>query len=245
MGVQHFGHHGEFAKALIKAREALGDRLAAQEAQIAHFLAGPCAAELAALKRRSEALSNWDAVFEKLLRASASLRQGAWLPPGLRTRLLLAEGREREVVDGVGSRKGRMDFDEIKLVAQYAVARLSEGADPTPFKKLKELQNRLKRDKDEPYDWFRLILQKPRTLSQAEYERLAGDMHRQLVDLHLNSGKSSRAAPAAHYCAIVAELSQLLDEPGLWAELLQHLKQLHSKKRLIWGKLKVEGCPLA
>ncbi|MBI3015169.1 MAG: hypothetical protein HYY65_08960 [Candidatus Tectomicrobia bacterium] len=236
MGVKHFGHHGEFAKALIKAREALGDPSAAQEAQIAHFLQEPGAAEFAALRRRSEALSNWDAVFEKLLRASAS-----WL----KTQLLLAEGKEREVLEGAVGRQSRMDLDGIKLVAKYAVARLSEGVDLAGFKKLEELQKRLTRDKDESYDWLRLIFQKPGTLTRGEYASLAGGMYRRLVDVHLNSGKSSRAAPAAHYCAIVAELSRLLDEPGLWADLLGHLKQLHGKKRLIWEKLKAEGCPLA
>jgi len=46
-------------------------------------------------------------------------------------------------------------------------------------------------------------------------------------------------------CAIVAELSRLLDEPGLWADLLGHLKQVYGKKRLIWETLEAEGCPLA
>lgn len=245
VGVHHFGHHGEFAKALIKAREALGDRSAAQEAQIAHFLEVPSASEFAALKRRSEALSNWDTVFDRLLRTSAAPPPDKWHPPGLRAQLLLAEGREHEVLDGIEGRQGRMDFDEIKFVAKYAVARLSEGVELTRFKKLRELQGRLKRDKEELYDWLRLILRRPGTLSRAEYAHLAGGMYRRLVDLHLNSGKPSRAAPAAHYCAIVAELSRLLDEPGLWTDLLEHLKQRHGKKRLIWEKLKVEGCPLA
>ncbi len=49
----------------------------------------------------------------------------------------------------------------------------------------------------------------------------------------------------AALCAIVAELSRLLDEPGLWADLLGHLKQVYGKKRLIWEKLEAEGCPLA
>ncbi|MFQ5897394.1 MAG: hypothetical protein ACE5JN_04020 [Candidatus Methylomirabilia bacterium] len=241
MGAKQFGHSGEFAKALIKAREARGDRSAAQEARIAHFLEAPGAAEFAALKRRSEDLSNWGAVFERLLRASASPQRSLWHPPDLRTRLLLAEGREREVLDGIARRRGRMGFDEIKLVAKYAVARLSEGVDLARFKKLRELQSRLKRDKEKPYDWLRLILQKPGTLSRAEYARLAGGMYRQLVDLHLNSGKPSRATPAAHYGAIVAELSQLLDEPRLWADLLRHLRQAYAKKRLIWEKLRADS----
>jgi hypothetical protein len=145
-------------------------------------------------------------------------------------------------LDGIDDRQRRMDFDEIKLVAKYAVARLSEGVDLAPFNKLRELQGRLKRDREEPHDWLRLILQKPGALSRADYARLACGTYRRLVDLHLDSGKSSRAAPAAHYCAIVAEISRLLDEPARWRDLLGHLKQHHGKKRLIWERLRAEGC---
>jgi hypothetical protein len=63
------------------------------------------------------------------------------------------------------------------------------------------------------------------------------------VDLHLDSGKPSRAAPAAHYCAIVVELSRLVSEPGLWTNLLSYLRERHGRKRLIWTRLKAEGCP--
>jgi len=63
-------------------------------------------------------------------------------------------------------------------------------------------------------------------------------------DTHLDSGKPSRAAPAAHYCAIVAELSSLLGEPALWTDLLRHLKHAHARKRLIWQRLRTEGCPV-
>ena len=69
-------------------------------------------------------------------------------------------------------------------------------------------------------------------------------MYRRLVDLHLDSGKASRATPAAHYCAIVDELSRLLDSPALWTDLLAHLRTRHRNKRLIWTKLAAEGCPL-
>lgn len=244
-GVRHFGSHGEFAKALVKAREALGDRSAAQEARIAHFLGEPSAAEFAALRRRSEALSNWDAIFERLLRASASAQPGSWHAGGLRTRLLLAEGREREVLDGAAGRTRRMGVDEIKLVAKLAVARLSAGVNLASFRKLRELQARLKREKEDPYDWLRLCLERPATLTRAEYAHLAAEMYRRLVDFHLDSGKSSRASPAAHYCAIVAEVSRLVDQPDLWADLLRHLRRRHGRKRLIWERLRAEGCLLS
>jgi hypothetical protein len=130
-------------------------------------------------------------------------------------------------------------------VAKYAVARLSEGIDLARFKKLKELQARLKREKDDSYDWLRLILEKPGTLSRTEYARVASDTYRKLVDLHLGTGKSSRAAPAAHYCAIVAEVSRLADNAELWTDLLRHLSERHGRKRLIWDRLKAEGCPPA
>lgn len=244
VGIQHFGHHGEYAKTLVRAREALGDPLAAQEAQIAQFLVEPAAAAFTALRRRSEALSNWAAVFERLLRASES-RQHDLHPIRLRTLLLLAEGREPEALVGVPRRVGLMDFEEIKFVAKYAIARMSEGADLAGFKRLAELQRRVKRDREEPYPWVRLALQKPGTLIQAEYARLAVDKYRQLVDLHLHSGKPSHAAPAAYYGAIVAEVSGLLKQPSLWTDLLAYLRQHHGKKRLIWDRLKVEGCRIA
>ncbi len=244
IGVREFGNHGESAKALIRAREALGDRSAAQDAHIAHFLEEPGSAEFAALKRRSEALGNWTAVFERLLRASESADRGGWRGEGLRTRLLLAEGREREALDGVAGSRRPIDFDELKLVAKYAVARSSEGSNLARFPKLGELQRRLKRDKSEPYDWLRLILQRSAAPSRAEYAALAADMYRRLVDVHLDSGTSSRAAPAAHYCAIVVELSRLVNEPGLWTDLLSHLRERHGRKRLIWTRLRAEGCPI-
>jgi hypothetical protein len=245
VGIRRFGHRREFAEALVWASEASGDSSAAQEAQIAHFREEPGAGEFAALRRRSEALSNWDTVFERLLRAAASPGQRGWLGAGLRTRILLAEGREREALAAIAGRHGRLDFDETKLVAKYAVARLSEGVDLARFKKLKELQARLKREKDDSYDWLRLILEKPGTLSRTEYARVASDTYRKLVDLHLGTGKSSRAAPAAHYCAIVAEVSRLADNAELWTDLLRHLRERHGRKRLIWDRLKAEGCPPA
>jgi len=200
VGIRSFGHHGEYAKALVKAREALGDPLAAQEVQIAHFLDEPGAAAFTALRRKSRALSNWETVFDRLVQASAS-RRHADRPIRLQTLLFLAEGRESEALAGVARRPTLMDFDEIKFVAKYAIARMSDGADLAGFKKLVELQRRVNRDREEPYDWLRLVLQKPGTLSQAEYGRLAADTYRRLIDFHLNSGKSSRASPAAHWTA--------------------------------------------
>jgi hypothetical protein len=243
IGVREFGNHGEFAKALVRAREALGDRTAGQEARIEHFLSEPGAAAFAELKRRSEALGNWRAIFERVLKDLASPSRSRWGGTGLRTRLLLAEGREREALDGMAGRRRPTDIDELKLVAKYAVARSSEGANLARLPKLGELQRRLKRDKEEPYDWLRLILQSPAASSRAEFATLAAVTYRHLVDLHLDSGKPSRAAPAGHYCAIVVELSRLVNEPGLWTDLLGYLRERHGRKRLIWTRLKSEGCP--
>lgn len=243
-GIRSFGHHGKYAKALVKAREALGDPLSAHEAQIVYFLEEPGAAAFTALRKKSQRLGNWETVFERFLQAPASRRRGD--PPiQLRMLLLLAAGREAEALAGITRRAGLADFDEIKFVAKYAVARMSDGVDLAGFKKLAELQRRLKRDREEPYDWLRLVLQKLGTLSRAEYGRLAVDTYRRLIDFHLNSGKSSRAAPAAHYAAIVAEISGLLRQPGVWAELLAYLRQRYGRKRLIWDRLKAEGCRLA
>lgn len=244
VGIRSFGRHGEYAKALVKAREALGDPLAAQEAQVAHFLDEPGAAAFTALRRKSQALSNWGAVFDRLVQASTS-RRHADLPIRLQTLLLLAEGQESEALAGVARRPSSTDFDEIKFVAKYAIARMSDGADLAGFKRLVELERRVRRDREEPYDWLRLALQKPGTLGRNEYGCLAADMYRRLIEFHLESGKSSRATPAAHYAAIVAEVSSLLKQPSLWTDLLAYLRQHHGKKRLIWDRLKAEGCRLA
>jgi hypothetical protein len=174
VGIRSFTHHGEYAKALVKAREALGDPLAALEAEIAHFLDEQGAAAFATLRRKSQALSDWGTVFERLVQASASRSSGD--PPiRLRMLLLLVEGRETEALAGVARWTGATGFDEIKFVAKYPVARMSDGVDLVGFKKLAELQRRVKRDKDEPYDWLRLVPQKPGTRSRDEYGRLAVD----------------------------------------------------------------------
>ncbi len=83
----------------------------------------------------------------------------------------------------------------------------------------------------------------PATLSATELARLACRMYRRLVDLHLDSGRPSRVAPAAHYCAIVFEISRLRDEAGLWTDLVRHLRLRHGRKRLIWARFRAEGCP--
>lgn len=106
------------------------------------------------------------------------------------------------------------------------------------------LRDRLRREKQEQYAWLRLMLSPPATLSATEFARVACRMYRRLVDLHLESGRPSRVEPAAHYCAIVFEISRLRDEAGLWADLLRHLRRRHGRKRLIWARLHAEGCPL-
>ncbi len=80
--------------------------------------------------------------------------------------------------------------------------------------------------------------------SRDGYARLAFRLYRALIDTHLGSGKASRAAPAAHYGAILAELSSLLGEPALWTDFLGHLRRAHERKRLIWQRLRAEGCPV-
>jgi hypothetical protein len=129
-------------------------------------------------------------------------------------------------------------------VAKYAVARLSAGTDLARFKKLQELQRRLRRERDDVYDWLRLGLQKPGGVSRDEYTRLAFQLYRVLIDTHLRSGKASRAAPAAHYGAILAELSSLLGQPALWTDFLGHLRRAHERKRLIWQRLRAKNCPV-
>lgn len=243
LGVERFGHADEFARALIQARHALGDARGAQRAHVALFKAHEDPREFAALKRRSDALANWAAVFQDLL-AAASKSEGPWGRREGRLRLLVAEGQEREAIAEVSRLHERVDFEMLKLVAKYGVARATDGADLTGCKKLRQLANRLRHEKDEPYEWLRVFLQNPATLDRADYVKLASGAYRRLIDLHLNSGVSARAHPAAHYGAIVFELSRHLDQPQLWQDLLGHLKQKHGRKRLIWERLRAEGCPI-
>ncbi|GFP42960.1 hypothetical protein HKBW3C_02092 [Candidatus Hakubella thermalkaliphila] len=240
-GIEHFGYDGEYARALIEALDTLGDKLAAQEAHIAYFLKYPAAGEFSSLKQRSQSLSNWSGVFERLLASSTKESTGWPGRAGLRTRLLLAEGREKEALEEFHAGKGGKDLEEIKLIAKYAVARLSEGMDLTGYKKLLKHRERLKEEQGSLYDWLRLILKNPQDLRQEDYARLAASSYQMLVDEHLQSGKPSRAAPAAHYCAIVVEISRLMSCPDLWTNLLAHLKEAYHRKRLIWQNLRAEG----
>jgi hypothetical protein len=242
LGVQRFGGHPEYRQAVVRAREALGDRKAAQDARVDQFLARPLAKEFQVIRQRGEAQGGWPATLERLL-TGGSRTPGLWPAASLRARLLLAEGRERELLDGLAG-GSRMGFDDVKLLAKYAVARLCAGLDLGRFKKLQELDRRLRRERDDLYDWLRLGLQKPGALSRDEYTRLACRSYRTLVDTHLRSGKPSRAAPAAHYCAVVAELSSLVGEPAVWTDLLRHLRRAYARKRLIWQRLRAEGCPV-
>jgi len=240
-GIEHFGYDGECSRALIEALDTLGDKLAAQEVHIGYFLNYPDAEEFSSLKQRSQGLSNWSEVFERLLSSSTEGGTGWPRVAGLRTRLLLAEGREREALEEFSAGKGGKDFEEIKLIAKYAVARLSEEMDLTGYKKLLELRERLKEEQSSLYDWLRLILKNPQGLRQKDYARLAVFSYQMLVDEHLQSGKSSRATPAAYYCAIVVEISRLMSCPDLWTNLLAHLKEAYHRKRLIWENLRAEG----
>jgi hypothetical protein len=240
LGVRRFGGHPEYRRALVRARDALGDRQAAQEARIDQFLARPLVKEFLAIRRRADAQGDWPATLECLL-ARRPRTAAHDLDTNVRVRLLLAEGQERELVTELGAGR-RMGFDDAKMVAKYAVARLSAGADLGRFKKLKELQRRLRRERTDLYDWLRLSLQKAGVLGPDEYTRLAFRHYRGLIDTHLGSAEASRAAPAAHYGAILAELSNLLGQPALWTDFLGHLRRAHARKRLIWQRLRAEGC---
>ena len=119
------------------------------------------AARFVELKRRSEALGNWEAVVDKLLRAAPSTAGDLDDTPGLRSQVLLAEGRESAVLGALEARGRRISFEEAKLIAKYGVARLSQGLDLARFKKLGELRDRLRREKQEQYEWLRLMLPRP------------------------------------------------------------------------------------
>jgi uncharacterized Zn finger protein len=114
-GIERFGHHNEFMKSLIRAHDGLGNPLAAQEVQTERFMENPDASEWKELKKRSESLGNWNAVYRKLLGRSPT-RIGR-CTEALRPRLLLAEGKERELLKDAVSGEARMDLETTKLIA--------------------------------------------------------------------------------------------------------------------------------
>jgi tetratricopeptide (TPR) repeat protein len=188
MGVRSFGHHGEYAKALVKAREALGDPLAAQDAEIAHFLDEPGAAAFAAPRRKSQALSNWGTVFERLVQASAS--RGSGDPPiRLRMLVLLAEGQETEALAGVERWRAPRTLTRSNSWPNMPLP----GCRTAPISSVQEARGATAEGEAGQRGIVHLAASraaKAGTRSRGENGRLAVDMYRRLMGFHLNSGNS-------------------------------------------------------
>lgn len=236
VGIKSFGQHKDYADCLVNAYETLGDDQLALQAHLEYFLKNPAAEEYKKLRKRACSISKWDEALEKIIAATKTSKDYRWDRSGLRAKILLAEGRDREALEKISVSVNR-DFESVKFIAKYAIVRATSDLNLSEYPKLKELNTRVKREESDLYDWLRLSLKKDRQLKQEDYVQLTFQMYSQLIEYHLNSGKSSRARPAAHYCAIIFQLSMLTNKPALWADLLSNLKLRHGRKRLIWQKL--------
>lgn len=243
VGIKNFGQHEDYASCLIEACEVLGDDQSALQANLEYFLEHPDAKEYKKLQKRACSLSKWDETLKKIIDVIKTSKGYRWGKQGLLAKILLAEGLDREALE-IPSGEVNLDFEDGKFIAKYALARATNELNLSGYPKLKELSRRLKNEKSDLYDWLRLSLKKPGQLKQEEYIQFAVKMYHKLIEYHLNSGKSSRARPAAHYCAIIFQLSRLTKRPTLWSDLLTHLKTKHGRKRVIWERLENEGVAL-
>lgn len=238
-GQDSFGkHHKDYISYLIKAKEGLGDKEGVLDIKIDHFLRHPEASEFDDLRKYAESISKWDEVIGRLLISidNYSKQQEDYI--SLKAKLLLAIGREREKLKCLEKAKFRFETEEIKFVAKYGVARASAECGLSSFLELRQLDNRSKEENSDLYQWLRFALKHPAKLKRVNYAKLSAQMYQVLVDFHFNSGKSSRASYAVYYSVIIKELLDLVEEPSIWDNFLQYLRQRYSKKRLIWNGLR-------
>ncbi len=240
VGIKSFGQHEDYVSCLIKACETLGDDQSALQAHFEYFLENPSAKEFKKLKKRATLLSKWNETLKRIIAATKASKDHRWDKPGFRAKIQLAEGFDKEALEKVDVNVN-LDFKSVKFIAKYALARATSDAELSKYPKLKELSARLKKEESDLYDWLRLSIKKEGQLREGAYVQLAFKMYYQLIEYHLNSGKSSRVRPAAHYCVIIFQLSLLTNKPALWTDLLSHLKIKHGRKRIIWQRLKDEG----
>ena len=243
IGLTHSGQHKEYSSYLVRAKENLGDKTAVLDAKVNYFLANSSAEEFEGVRRYADSISKWTEVYEKVVKASEKKDRYSFENPGLKIKLFLAEGYEKEAFEYFKKNQNRFEIEIVKFIAKYCLARIVSGKDlSTPsFKELKILDKRCKTEKYDLYDWIRIALRNPVTLKNIEYIKLCAEMYKILIDFHLTSGKSSRAEYAVYYCSIVKELSDLMKEPTIWNSLIQYMLQSYQKKRLIWENLRQRG----
>lgn len=238
LGLTHFGQHKEYVDCLVRAKEKLGDKKAVLEVKTEYFLSQPTAEEFEDLKDYAKSISEWDRVYQKLLKSSERLEKGRYRSSGLRSKLLLAEGREKEVLRSLATKRAKLETEYVKFLAKYCLARVSSGADLSDYPELKELQDRCEKERSDLYDWLRVALKNEEQLNTIDYAGISARMYRSLIDFHLKSGKSSRARYAAYYCSVVKQLSDLAGDSSLWRDLIQYMMEAYQKKRLIWQHLR-------
>lgn len=238
VGLTGFGQSKEYVDCLIRAKENLGDKKAVLEAKTEYFLSDGTVQEFRDLKDYAKSISAWDRALEKLLKSVGRRDKGRYVRSGLKSKLLLTEGREEEALRSATREGTKFEIDHVKLIAKYGLARVSSGFDLVDYPELKELQERCEKETGELYDWLRLAMKNEARLSRIEYAKASARMYRSLIDFHLKSGKPSRAEYAAYYCSVVKQLSDLVRDPSLWRDLIEYMMDEYRKKRLIWKHLK-------
>ncbi|MEW6042090.1 MAG: hypothetical protein AB1633_11270, partial [Elusimicrobiota bacterium] len=241
IGLTHFGQHKDYSLYLVKAKENLGDKAAVLDAKVNYFLEDSSAEEFEEVRRYANSISKWPEVYEKIVKVSEKEDKYSFENPGLKIKLFLAEGHEKEAFEYFKKNQNRFEIELIKLIAKYCLARIISGKDLSNFKELKTLDKRSKTEKDDLYDWLRIALRNPATLKNIEYIKLCVEMYKLLINFHLTSGKSSRVDYARYYCSVVKELSDLLNDTTIWSNLIQYMTQVYQKKRLIWENLRERG----
>lgn len=238
VGLTHFGQHKEYSEYLASAKENIGDKEAVLEARLNYFLGNSGAEEFENVRQYAESISKWGEVFKTIIVKAEEEDRHGFKNQGLKIKILLSEGHEKDAFEYLKGKSDKFYTELIKLIAKYGAARCTAGMELSGFSEIKTLERRLKKEKSDLYNWLRLIMTNPPKLKNCEYAELSVEMYRILIDFHLTSGKSSRAAYAGYYCSVVKELSDLLSEPQLWQKLLNYMMQRYSKKKLIWEYLR-------
>jgi len=232
----------EYLAYFTKAAEKLNDKPAVLDAKIKYFSSNPTAKMLEDIHEYTLNLGKeWETVFEKLFKSAESKEKSYWNNRNLKVKLLLSEGREKEVYMVICEGGKGFDVETVKMLAKFSVARLSSGKELSAFNELKTLDKRCRKEKGDLYEWIRMGLKKEPGVEDSEYAHVAVNMYRILIDFHLTAAKASRAKYAAYYCAVVKELSELTKNPELWRELADYMRVEYKRKRLIWRFLRDRG----
>jgi len=241
VGLNRFGQDEEILSYLVKAEEKLGNKEVVLDAKVDYFFENPSAEIFEEIREYANSISKWPKVYEKILVEAQNKDKFYFDNPGLKIKLLLAEGNEKEAFEYFNKNHKKFEMDIIKLIAKYSLIRIVSTKDLSNYKELNSIYKRHKTEESDLYKWLRIALKNPPTLKENEYINLCIEMHKLLIDFHLNSGKSSRVNYAGYYCSVIKELSDFLNDTTIWSNFIQYMRYVYQKKKLIWKNLKDRG----